>query len=163
VKLFRLLSLLVLISCGVDRETVSVINGTDGKDGSSCSVSEALDDTNTLVVGALITCTDGSSQIVLNGNDGQNGAAGANGIQGEPGNSCSISRASGADHVKIDCGESIEFVYDGADGENGEDGEDGAPGLNANGCTLQWVANQGGHGNKYRLTCGSVSTTFTGV
>ena len=143
-----LLSLLLLASCGIKRETVDILNG---KDGTSCSVSEALDESHTLVVGALITCTDGSSQIVLNGSDGQNGV---DGIQGEQGNSCTISRHEGEDFVTITCGDQVLAIHD---------GQDGADGINANGCTLTPLLNNGGQGNKFQLTCGSVSTVFTGV
>ena len=73
-----LFTLFFLVSCGPAKESATIYQGKDGKDGTSCSVSEALSDEND-VIGALISCGDGSSQIVLNGNDGQNGAAGADG------------------------------------------------------------------------------------
>ena len=156
-----------LVSCSPDRESATLYKGNDGrdgKDGTSCSVSEALDESQTLVIGALLSCSDGSSQIVLNGANGQNGAAGAQGIQGIAGNSCSISRDAGDDKVKVTCGDSSVFVYDGVDGQDGDKGDKGdagPAGIDANGCTLQAIANNGGQGNTFRITCGTVSATFT--
>jgi hypothetical protein len=170
-----LFTLFFLVSCGPAKESATIYQGKDGKDGSdgrngtSCSVSEALSDENE-VIGALISCGDGSSQIVLNGSDGQNGADGADGINGLPGNSCSISRESGKTFVTVTCGETSQVVFDGQDGldgEDGTDGEDGATGaqgpagINANGCTLTFIGNQGNKGNKYQITCGSTSAIFT--
>lgn len=115
-------------------EVVDVYNGTDGKDGqdgSSCSVSPAFDETLEFIIGVRVSCTDGSSQVVLNGADGTNGTPGADGIQGEPGNSCSISRGEGDTYVTIRCENSDPVVlHDGQDGAVGSDGEDGTDGAN---------------------------------
>lgn len=93
--------------------------GDKGKDGDSCSITEAVN-------GAVIVC--GESQVViLNGIDGTNGVNGVdgqNGIDGVDGQN----GADGQDGLDGVDGQDGQDGADGQDGENGEDGEDGAPG-----------------------------------
>ena len=60
--------------CGKGPDSV----GVRGAPGTSCSVTPATG-------GALIQCTDGTSQFVSNGTDGATGATGATGSQGPTG------------------------------------------------------------------------------
>lgn len=53
-------------------------DGNNGKNGSSCSVQSAVN-------GAVIFCTDGSSSLITNGQDGVDGAPGATGPTGSSG------------------------------------------------------------------------------
>lgn len=62
-------------STGPQGETVQ---GPAGSDGTSCSVSP-------MIGGALVTCSDGTQAVVLNGLDGANGTDGQDGIDTEPG------------------------------------------------------------------------------
>jgi len=74
-------------------------NGTDGQNGSSCSVSDNGNGT------ATISCQDGTSYIVHNGEDGSdgiNGADGINGQDGQNGSSCSVSD-NGSGSITITC------------------------------------------------------------
>lgn len=73
----KILGLLTLISClsGCMEARIELLpgpagqpgepgkDGTDGKDGTSCSVAQAVN-------GAVISCQDGSSMLILNGQDG---------------------------------------------------------------------------------------------
>ena len=174
-----LLILMFLASCGKPTiESVGVITGEKGKDGTSCSVSEVTSEEDNLVIGARLFCTDGSSTIVLNGKDGSNGAPGAEGVQGEPGISCSITE--GKDSATVSCPGSDPVVItdgqdgaigpagpagpagqNGQDGDDGEDGQNGTNGTNASGCTLVFKSNNGGNGKKYTLTCNGLAVTFT--
>ena len=99
---------------------------TLGADGSSCSVTQADS-------GAMLTCTDGTSASLLNGNDGLDGAqglqgpiglpgatgpqgpAGPQGLAGErgsPGLSCSVSQV--ANTAEIQCGDGSSAILAGA-------------------------------------------------
>jgi hypothetical protein len=87
------LSLLLVAACG-----------TEGKDGTSCSTSEADD-------GVTLTCSDGTETFIANGSPGRDGDPGADGQDGAPG-------VDGLDGTP------------GADGQDGLDGEDGRDGVN---------------------------------
>lgn len=67
-----LLVILGAIGCSPVKETLTVVNGTDGKDGSSCSVSDYYGE-ESQPLGALISCTDGTSSVLLNGLNGEDG------------------------------------------------------------------------------------------
>lgn len=61
-----------IINSYIDQKILSLpksINGVDGQNGSSCSVTQ-------VEVGAVITCTDGSSAAIMNGQNGQVGPSG---------------------------------------------------------------------------------------
>lgn len=159
--------LAMTVGCGKQTKTITIEgkDGKDGVDGSSCSVSRAFDESGLLSIGVRVSCTDGSSELVLNGADGVNGTNGADGLQGEPGNSCSISRGSSQNFVTIACPDNDPVIVtdgqDGTDGSDGQDGTDGTDGIDSQGCSLVFSPNQGSNGRKYTLTCGSVSITFT--
>ncbi len=169
-KILTTVSILMLISaCSPDRQVVRIINGNNGANGTSCSVSNYSLEDQTL--GALIQCGDGSSAIVLNGTSGsqgiagaqgETGADGAQGIAGNNGGSCSLSRGENESFVTISCPDSApQFVHDGLAGTNGEDGaqgQTGATGTNALGCTLTYIGS-----NHYQLTCGSTTANFSNV
>lgn len=141
-------SLLVLvilgaIGCSPVKETLTVVNGVDGKDGTSCSVSDyRLDysDGESQIIGALITCTDGSRATVLNGTNGANGMQGAAGLQGatgpqgaagaagQDGRSCLVARGNSQNYIVVQCGEDQVVINDGQNGNNGNNGSDGING-----------------------------------
>jgi len=132
---------LAILGCSPAREVVQVIKGDPG---TSCSVADlnSFNEEDSLVasgpvVGAKITCTDGTSSIILNG------ATGATGATGAAGTSCTVSRPHHADYVSITCGSVTNKLYDGEDGRNGRDGEDGV------GCRVQQLT------GKVKLTCGN--------
>lgn len=58
------------------------IAGVNGVNGSSCSVSAVTDTGIAPNGGSLITCTDGTSSLVLNGTNGHDGTNGVNGSSG---------------------------------------------------------------------------------
>lgn len=140
-----LLVILGTIGCSPVKETLTVVNGTNGKDGTSCSVSDyTLDysDGDSKVIGALITCTDGSRATVLNGTNGANGVQGAAGPQGttgpqgaageagKDGNSCLVARGNSQNYVVVQCGDNEVVINDGEDGSDGSNGENGSDGSN---------------------------------
>ncbi|HRX87018.1 MAG TPA: hypothetical protein P5572_18495 [Phycisphaerae bacterium] len=84
------------ISCD-DGTNVIVTDGTNGTDGSGCSVTDNPDGS------ATITCTDGTSATVPAGEDGRNGTNGSNGSNGRDGESCDVTET--ATQVCITCGE----------------------------------------------------------
>ena len=60
-------------------------NGVNGADGSSCSVVAVPANSVAPAGGSLITCTNGTSSLVLNGTNGINGTNGTNGSNGSNG------------------------------------------------------------------------------
>lgn len=58
--------------------------GANGNDGSSCSVTENM------IGGAIISCTDGTSAVVLDGQDGASGRDGLDGKDGKDGMDASL-------------------------------------------------------------------------
>jgi len=192
---------LILTGCNPKKEVVEIYKGDPGLNGTSCSVAQELDSETSEVLGAKISCTDGTFATILNGATGAQGIQGEKGDQGiqgpvgqtgaaakscqtfkkkyvdgvylqcpgkkavlisngKDGESCSSTRQDSKSRVKITCGESVSYVYDGkngqdgtscsatpteggayincgdnkpvflADGENGIDGEDGVDGTN---------------------------------
>ena len=95
-------------------------DGEDGEDGTSCTVTR-----NEEMGAAVITCTDGTSAIIYDGEGGS--ATGSNPTAthdgGTVGLPCSVSRDDENGVTTITCPDgSTAMIYD---GENGEDGEDG--------------------------------------
>lgn len=138
-----------ILGCSPAREVVQVLQGVPGQDGSSCSVSDYYGESE-VKLGALISCTDGSSSLILNG---ERGATGVQGVAGEDGRSCSVSRSRHSDYATISCpGSQSVRVYD------GEDGRDGRNGV---GCSVRTVS--GGA----QVTCGHgvafISNGFNGT
>ena len=82
---FGLLVACIFTGCGKETSLEAVINANNGKDGSSCSVSPELETEGLNVIGARISCTDGSYSVILNGEKGEQGIQGAQGIQGPVG------------------------------------------------------------------------------
>lgn len=87
-------------------KAVNGTNGTNGQDGSSCTIQKVSG-------GAIISCGDGTSVTV---NDGQNGVDGKDGVDGQNG----INGTNG-----IDGKDGVDGI-NGKDGQNGADGKDGA-------------------------------------
>jgi hypothetical protein len=59
--------------------------GAVGQNGSSCSVASVTDTNIAPNGGSLITCSDGTSSLVLNGSQGEIGLTGSQGVAGENG------------------------------------------------------------------------------
>jgi len=147
-KKLGLLLLIALFANGcAKKHTVDVYKGTngdagkdgkDGKDGTSCSVASEFDEEEN-IVGARISCTDGSFSIVYNGEQGQQGIEGAQGDKGEQGieGIAGIQGPQGIAGVSCQAYESVPFtgvwlacpdqspilISNGKDGENGKDGK----------------------------------------
>lgn len=135
--MFRIfLMLAFIVACNPVKEKATVYraekgdvgqSGTNGSDGtsiigtngSSCTVANEFDADNLEIVGARISCTDGSFSIILNGLDGRDGVDGI-GIDGSDGKPCSVSRESGNNFVTINCPDNSTVQL--FDGENGSDG-----------------------------------------
>jgi hypothetical protein len=101
-KVLILLAILSSLACAGR----NVTNGKDGKNGSSCSV-------QTLTNGALISCEDGTSSLILNG---------------EKGKSCTTTKTSNGALIACEDGTSA-VVLNGNDGNNGLNGSDGVNGV----------------------------------
>jgi hypothetical protein len=191
---YLLLSLMLLVGCSADKETVFVSKGVPGGNGSSCTTYPVEGGSNVkcgdtitfiangakgdvgaagsngsscsvapeyaeledeifglsnelVVIGAKISCTDGTSQVVYNGDKGD---AGADGLScststnedgnvvlscpnqdsliiynGRDGDSCTTKRQSSKKRTKITCGSTVSYVYDGKKGKKGDSGEPG--------------------------------------
>lgn len=62
---------------------INGVNGSNGANGTSCSVATlSVGSVEAPNGGSLITCSDGTSSIVLNGTDGANGTNGTSGTDG---------------------------------------------------------------------------------
>lgn len=129
-KLFQVLVLLSLFSCGHDKKPQDGVNGKDGVNGSSCKA-------ETVPNGAKISCTDGSFAYIYNGQNGLNcsvtsiprgvritcgtqpsvdvlsGIDGSNGADGVSGQNCIVDSLTNG--LKVTCGSSAAYVYDGKD------------------------------------------------
>lgn len=102
-----------LLVCGTTEVTVS-----NGKDGSSCTVTNKGDGVQT------IACADGTTATVLNGADGINGTDGA---------SCSVlDNGDGTKTLRCTDGQEVT-LRDGVDGAAGQPGADGTDGVS---CTV---------------------------
>lgn len=120
---------LLLASCTPKVEVVEIYQGPPG---TSCSVApevvsnEQYESLSEVVIGARISCTDGSFSIIYNGEAGSTGATGSQGPQGIPGidgddgQSCSAYRSHFFDGVWLSCPNQWPVLI--ADGEDGRDG-----------------------------------------
>lgn len=165
-KLLLTASLIFIASCG-QKETVSIVNGTDGTNGHSL-VSQYVEALECIAGGTRLDIaidTDDNfsfsegdlyqaSLIVCNGEQGIQGITGDTGAIGPQG----LVGDTGAIGSQ---GEQGIAGPTGPQGEQGIQGIQGQSGLNANGCTLVFKANHGSNGKKYTLTCGTTSITFT--
>jgi hypothetical protein len=121
--LLAIFFIVALSSCVPAREVVEIYKGDPGKDGTSCSVGPeyALNELLLLeVVGARISCTDGSFAVILNGAQGPQGIQGPQGVQGiqgpqgEAGASCQAYRAHMQRGVYLQCPDQEPvFISDG--------------------------------------------------
>jgi hypothetical protein len=122
-KLVLILVALVGIGCAKSSNLEATVTGRDGKDGRdgvSCTVVSSEG-------GAVISCGDGTSVTVR---DGQNGTNGTNGQDGQNGTSCSTQEAYD-DGYLISCGDGSEVeIHNGRDGQNGQNGQNGSNGSN---------------------------------
>lgn len=112
---------LIMSACTPDNEVVQVIKGDKGdpgQNGTSCSVAPYYGEDSEVALGAIITCTDGTSDIIFNGVAGQPGANGT---------SCGASSTEGG--VNITCGDGNTIFL-----ANGATGATGAPGTNGQSC-----------------------------
>lgn len=120
-----------------------VAAGIDGKDGSSCSVTD--DGRGTVTV----ACTDGTSAEL------SSGGTGAPGVAGRDGSSCSI-RDQGNGRKAIVCEDgTTALLSDGADGADGATGDDGRDGSS---CSVVSTA----MGAEIRCTDGTSATILDG-
>lgn len=156
----------LVAGCNPTTEVVAIYQGPAGADGTSCSVAPAFSEGEEWsLLGAKISCTDGTYALIYNGQQGVQGAQGIQGIQGpvgEAGASCQAYRTKHShgvylscpdqhpvlisdgdngkdgkdgdscksirqsDRVKITCGSTVTYVYDGDDGKDGKNGKDGS-------------------------------------
>jgi hypothetical protein len=117
-KTMLILIALLMVSCS-DKSLEAVVTA---KDGSSCSVASeyALNEEtmSSSIIGARISCTDGSFSVILNGQDGANGIDGKNGKDGK---SCQTYRSFLFDGVWLACPNQLpQLISDGKDGEDGQ-------------------------------------------
>jgi len=136
-------------------------DGADGKDGTSCSVSTEFDSESEAVIGARISCTDGSESIVYNGQNGAQGIQGPQGSQGiqgpvgqtgPAGASCQAYRSIFFDGVWLACPHQFPVLI--SDGRDGEDGRDGRNGRDGESCSSTRQSSQ----KRVRITCGNTVT-----
>ena len=128
-KILGLLILLILCSCGKQTKRIT-LEGKDGKDGTSCSVApEYSEGEDYQVIGAKISCTDGSFATIYNGQKGEQGiqgnvgSQGIQGPQGVAGKSCQAYRSSFFSGVWLACPNQFPVLI--SDGRDGDDGRDG--------------------------------------
>lgn len=147
-----------IVGCSPDREVVEVYKGDKGDPGTSCSVVPEVSEED-VVVGARISCTDGSFSIVLNGEKGDQGVQGPKGDQGvqgpvgqtgPAGASCQAYKSFLFDGVWLACPNQLPVFI--ADGEDGKDGKDGKS------CSVSQ------QNNGAKITCGnSVAFVYNGT
>ena len=175
-----LLIALLLASCG-KKETLEVINGTNGSNGHSL-VSE-LNEANECIDGGTrldifldiddnLSASEGdlfqTSLIACNGEQGETGRRGLRGFRGYQGEEGAMGEVgpqgligeTGAIGPQGIQGSQGVAGPTGPQGPQGLQGVKGDSGLPAQSCTLSHEPNQGGNGNKWRLTCGDESVVF---
>ncbi len=163
-KKVLLVMMIAMMGCSDDRAVEAVVTAKDGTNGTSCSVAPEYSEdifgefkkTSVEQVGARISCTDGSFAIIMNGQNGEQGIQGEQGLTGatgQAGASCTASRLSWFDAVKIQCGNQHPvYMYDGRDGEDGRNGRDGQS------CSVKQLSNGA------RITCGNdVAFVYNGT
>lgn len=79
------------------------VQGPVGQNGASCQTFKSI-----LFDGVWLACPNQLPILISNGKDGE---------------SCSSIRQNSQSRVKITCGNTVTYVYDGEDGENGKDGK----------------------------------------
>lgn len=114
--------------------------GQTGPAGASCQAYRSH-----FFSGVWLSCPHQFPVLISDGKDGKDGK------DGEDGQSCSSTRQNSQHRVRITCGQTVTYVYDGQDGQDGEDGKDGKDGKS---CTVTPAA--GGANVK----CGNGSPVF---
>lgn len=128
-KYLVLTALLLTLGCSKKTEEITII-AKDGKNGTSCSVSqkysESEDENPSVLLGAVISCTDGTFTEILNGLngtngingvDGLNGANGTNGLNGVDAEACYSYRSESSNGVVLQCpGQDPVTINDGKNG-----------------------------------------------
>lgn len=155
VSILALFAVLLIASC-TKTEIVEIYRGKDGADGTSCSVAPYFSEGEEyMLLGAKISCTDGSFSIVYNGATGAQGIQGPQGEQGiqgpvgqtgAAGQSCQAYRSHHYDGVWLSCPNQYPVLIN--DGKDGKDGEDGTS------CSSVRQNSQ----NRVKITCGQVVT-----
>jgi hypothetical protein len=165
---FLLTLVLLLTACG-QKETVSIVHGTDGKNGHSL-VSQYVKANECLNGGTrLDIAIDLDDNLSFSEGDAYQGSLiacnGSQGIQGITGETGDIGPQGlvGADGAIGPEGETGLPGPMGPQGPQGIKGLKGDAGLDAKSCTLEFKANGGGQGNKYTLTCGTESIVIVGT
>jgi len=151
---FYVVAMLTLLGSCADRNTSAVVVALDGKDGSSCSVSQAFDESLEVIIGAKVSCTDGSYSIILNGATGSQGVQGVQGEQGVQGvigqtgaaaRACQVYRTFNG--AFLQCPNQFPVLI-----KDGKDGDDGKS------CSVKQLSNGA------RITCGNkVAYVYNGV
>ncbi len=95
-----------VISCE-DGTTATVLNGEKGIDGTDCSVSELKSEDADGKLYSTITCGENTVKVY-------------DGIQGDAGASCTVTKTTTATYATVTCGTKSVKVYDGAKGDAGE-------------------------------------------
>lgn len=125
--MFGLVLLVLATGCSPDREVVAIYKGDPG---TSCSVApEISTDESAQLLGARISCTDGSYAVILNGQQGiqgEPGLPGQNGIDGQDAKACQAYRIPFVGAFLKCPNQWPVLIADGKDGKDGEDGRDGA-------------------------------------
>ncbi len=128
--LLVVLATIALTGCSPDKEVVEVYKGDPGKDGTSCSVApEISTDESAQLLGARISCTDGSYAVILNGQQGiqgEPGVPGQNGVDGQDAKACQAYRIPFVGAFLKCPNQWPVLIADGKDGKDGKDGRDGA-------------------------------------
>lgn len=144
-KLLVAAAVLALTACPGRKETVTVYQGHDGRDGVDAICSASRQET-----GVLISCNDGSNAILLDGTNGQIGLPGQDGADGADGSSCSVTQQE--DGALITCADgSSALVSDGTPGNSGHDGSPGNSGHDGSSCSVTQLSVGA------QITCGNDS------
>lgn len=131
----KLALIIILSACA--KERVIVHEGSDGKKGASCTVSQVTE-------GSLILCEDGTSVTIKDGINGSSGATGASGAAGSAGaagqngqdaSSCTVVQTQTGANITCPNGTSATLL----NGINGVAGQNGAAGTNGTSCTVMQV------------------------
>lgn len=142
-KFLAVTAVLVLTACPGRKESVTIYQGHDGRDGR-----DAICTASRQEIGVLISCNDGSNAILLDGSTGPIGLPGADGDS----SSCSVAQEE--DGALISCSDgSSAFVSNGNPGNSGHDGNPGNSGHDGTSCTVSQLVSGA------LITCGNSSAT----
>lgn len=141
--------LITLLLCGCNKDKVLEATVT-AVDGTSCSVAPEYSNNEVPeLIGARISCTDGSFAIILNGEQGiqgEPGVPGQNGLDGQDAKACQAYRVPFVGAFLKCPGQWPVLIADGRDGRDGES------------CSVRQLSNGA------RITCGnSVAFVYNGT